>query len=203
LLVFIADLRGEHFSSNTQPVYAGAGLRGVWAINNKLQPLTIWKKPEGNMIKKIVRWFVFILSMWGVFTFSRGGFIPSPRSEYRKINFANERWTAKFTTEYKLASAHGEAWTRDPTDVALRLAGYPARDNSLPEKVNFERILDNLVNVTVRTQVSNDKTVRQKEIRVELMRSADTGVWTIVWAGIKQQCANDSLGLIWTAAACS
>jgi hypothetical protein len=155
------------------------------------------------MIKKIVRWFVFILSMWGVFTFSPGGFIPSPRTEYRKINFGNERWTAKFTAEHKLAIAHDEAWTRDPTAVALRLAGYPTKDNSLPEMVNFEKILDDQVNVTVRTQVLNDKTVRQKELRVELMRAPETGVWTIVWAGIKQQCAHNGLGFFWTAAACS
>jgi len=155
------------------------------------------------MIKKIVRWFVFILSMWGVFTFSRGGFIPSPRTEYRKINFTSERWAAKFTAAHKLASAHDEAWTRDPTDVALRLAGYPTQDNSLPEMVNFERILNNQVNVTVRTQILNDKTIRQKEIRVELIRSPATGTWSIAWAGIKQQCARDSLGFIWTAAACS
>jgi hypothetical protein len=125
------------------------------------------------------------------------------REKYHAIDFENDPvlWRANFLVEYKEAITHDENWVKDPETLALRVAGYPNDDNIPPEKIDREKTENGIVIVTILSGRLMDDSIARQEPRVELIQDGE--VWQVVWAGWRQQCARDTLGLGWTTSYCS
>lgn len=107
---------------------------------------------------------------------------------------------ADFVKDYQEAVIDGDEWIKDAEKVGLRVAGYPNIDKIPPEKVHLETNQEGIVVVTILSQIFMDDSIKRQETRVELLK--DKEIWSVVWAGIRQQCYRGSIGDRWNKSPC-
>lgn len=112
---------------------------------------------------------------------------PLGRENYLEYNFQKSRWLVLFMTEYEAAKLRQESWTKNPTEVALRVAGYPNPDNLEPDKVSvFRPRLDYITVIIMADLHMVNDSVWDSEQRIDLIKRGD--IWEIDWAGGRYSC---------------
>jgi hypothetical protein len=95
-----------------------------------------------------------------------------------------------FMEGYRRAEEQGEAWTKEPHDIALR---FSCGEECGGESVTVNQIDPDRSVVIVEDHTVFDDSIKATKTRIELMRSGNG--WKVEWAGWKQQCRRDD----WTA----
>ncbi|MGA7731632.1 MAG: hypothetical protein WCD37_10230 [Chloroflexia bacterium] len=95
-----------------------------------------------------------------------------------------------FMEEYRLAEEQGEAWTKEPRDIALR---FSCREECGGERVTVNLPEPDRVVLIVEDHTVFDDSIKATKTRIELARGGNG--WKVEWAGWKQQCRRDD----WTA----
>jgi hypothetical protein len=95
-----------------------------------------------------------------------------------------------FMEEYRLAEEQGEAWTKEPHDIALR---FSCGEECGGESVTINMPGPDRAVLIVEDHTVFDDSIKATKTRIDLVRSGDH--WLVEWAGWKQQCRRDD----WTA----
>ena len=126
---------------------------------------------------------------------------PLGREHYAAIDIENPEHlpSATFQKEYAEAVESGAQWIQQPTEVGLRLAGYPTVDGNKPNKITVYQSQTNEVTVVVLTTDLRDDSIKDQEVQIALVES--DGIWEVEWAGYRQRC-HRSLHKGWVTTLC-
>jgi hypothetical protein len=121
------------------------------------------------------------------------------RDAYAPYDLDSGSWKHLFDDEYRKALKEESVWVKDAEAVALRVSGYPREEGATPESVRSSIVTSEVGVYFVTSRDLLDDSIQKKEVRIELTRSGY--IWSVAWAGVRQQCRR-SLFPLWTTNAC-
>lgn len=80
-------------------------------------------------------------------------------------------------------------------EIALRIAGYPNPDGTLPSEVLVNLPAPDRAIVTITSGSLMDDSIKVRQVRVELQK--DQQGWSVDWAGARWKCRRDLFGSHW------
>ena len=114
---------------------------------------------------------------------------PTQRTTYRPYVLTS------FQQSYRTAQHAHESWHREPTTVALRIAGYPNPDGIPPTNIAVHFPTPDTAIVIVTASQLMDDSLAAREVRVDLFRHDQE--WMVEWAGQRVRCRRDLFGALW------
>lgn len=125
---------------------------------------------------------ILIMLLVSFISYSR----PRNQTQYKPFELSGDGWFAKRMPDYEGARNNLEDWTKNPTDIALYMAGYPNLDGTKPDKVSIFDTGSDRITVLVMENSLHDDSVQAIEVRVDLVKKNE--VWEIEWAGGRWRC---------------